>query len=159
MLEVQALPAGRGFDDVPAVQLKAPVWSATHFKPAQHGAWFAPQLVPSLAEHAQDGATKSPWLRCAGTAFSPTVIKCAFASLPGGEWQMVAFVAAATWGMRATAANTKNAAHIVRVLSNECRGSMLMSGAFLVIEWIQPRYVWQRDRGRQSAGRAMVLPP
>ena len=122
MLEVQALPAGRGFDAVPSWQVKAPVWSATHFKPAQHGAWFAPQTAPAVAEHAQDAATKSPWLRCAGTAFSLTVIKCAFASLPGGAWQMVAFVAAATWGMRAIAANTKNAAHIVRVLSNEYRG-------------------------------------
>src|SRR5881398_2519215 len=96
--------------------------SAMHFKPAQHGAWFAPQLVPAVAEHAQDVATKSPWLRCAGTAFSLTVIRCAFAALPGGPWQMVVFVAAATWGMRAIAANTKNAAHIVRVLINGCRG-------------------------------------
>src|SRR2546430_2044737 len=70
--------------------------SAMHFKPAQHGAWFAPQLVPAVAEHAQDVATKSPWLRCAGTAFSLTVMRCAFAALPGGVWQMVVFVAAAT---------------------------------------------------------------
>ena len=119
---MHALPCGRVFDDVPATQLNLPVTSATHFKPAQHGAWFAPQLVPSVAEHAQDVATKSPWDRCAGTAFSLTVIRCAFASLPGGTWQMVVFPAAATWGMRAVAANIKNAAHIVRVLSNECRG-------------------------------------
>ena len=122
MLLVHALPGGRVFDDVPSWQLKAPVTSATHFKPAQHGAWFAPQLVPAVGEHAQDVATKSPWLRCAGTAFSLTVIRCAFATLPGGVWQMVVFVAAATWGMRAIAANTKNAAHIVRVLSDERRG-------------------------------------
>jgi len=122
VLLVHALPAGRVFDDVPAWQEKAPVAPATHFKPAQHGAWFAPQLTPSVAEHAQDAATKSPWLRCAGTAFSLTVITCALNSLPGGAWQMVAFVAAATCGMRAIAANTKNAADIVRVLSNDWGG-------------------------------------
>ena len=33
--------------------------------------------------------------------------------------------------MAATAANIKNAAHIVRVLSSGCRGSTLMSGSFL----------------------------
>src|SRR5439155_8115251 len=118
----------RGFDGVPCLQVKIPVRSATHFKPAQHGAWFAPQLVPSIAEHAQDGATKSPWARCAGTEASPTVIRCAFAGLPGGTWQMLALVAAATWGMRAIAANTKNAAHIVRVFGSGSRGFIVMSG-------------------------------
>ena len=119
---MQAFPGGRGFDDVPVWQVKTPVMSATHFKPAQHGAWFAPQLVPSVAAHAQDAPMKSPWARCAGIDASPTVITCAFAELPGGTWQIGALVAAATRGMVAVAANTKNAAHIVRVLSNECRG-------------------------------------
>src|SRR5205807_5375909 len=95
VLLVQAFPGGRGFDDVPATQVKDPVRSATHFKPAQHGAWFAPQLAPSVAMHAQDVATKSPWDRCAGTAFSLTVTRCAFVWLPGGVWQMVVFAAAA----------------------------------------------------------------
>ena len=119
---MQAFPGGRGFVDVPATQVKAPVKSATHFKPAQHGAWFAPQLAPSVAVHAQDAPMKSPWARCAGSAASPTVITCAFAELPGGRWQTGTLVAAATRGMVAVAANTKNAAHMVRVLSNECRG-------------------------------------
>jgi len=65
---------------------------------------------------------KSPWARCAGIDASPTVITCAFAELPGGTWQIGALVAAATRGMVAVAANTKNAAHMVRVLSNEFWG-------------------------------------
>jgi len=117
---VQAFPGGRGLDEEPALQLN-PVRSATHFRPAQHGAWFVPQGVPSVAEHAQDGATKSPWARCAGNAASPTVITCAFAELPGGTWQTGALVAAAARGMVAVAANTNNAAHIVRIVGSGCR--------------------------------------
>jgi len=132
VLLVQAFPGGRGFDDVPATQVKAPVRSATHFKPAQHGAWFAPQLAPSVASHTQDGPAKSPWARCAGSDASPTVITCAFAELPGGTWQMGTLVAAATRGMAAVAANTKNAEHIVRVLGSGCRQSTLMSR---VLSW------------------------
>src|SRR5437660_9332 len=75
--ELQAPPSGIGFIEVAATQVKAPVMSATHFKPAQHGAEFAPQLVPSVALHAQNGLTKSPWARCAGTAFVLTLITCA----------------------------------------------------------------------------------
>src|SRR5207248_6134212 len=66
--------------------------------------------------------------RCAGTADSPTVITCAFAGLPGGLWQTGTLIAAATRGMAAMAANTNNAAHIVRVFGSGCRGSIVMSG-------------------------------
>src|SRR5437660_4911737 len=135
VLLVQAFPGGRGFDDVPATQVKAPVRSATHFKPAQHGAWFAPQLAPSVAAHAQDAPMKSPWARCAGSDASPTVITCAFASLPGGMWQTGALVAAATRVMRADAANTDNSPHSVRILGNECRGCTLMSVMSGSLSW------------------------
>src|SRR4051812_42441316 len=74
---------------------------------------------------------------CAGNAASFTVITCEFARLPGGEWQMGTLAAAATRGMVAVAANTNNAAHIVRVFGSQHRGSLLMSGAFLVMEWME----------------------
>src|SRR6266550_6738888 len=107
-----------GFVDVAATQeAVCPVASGTHFKPAQHGAKPAPHdCVSALHVHAPKA---SPWPRCAGIAFSPTIISCAFAVLPGGRWQTVTFAAAATWGMRAIAANTRNAAHIVRVLDRQ----------------------------------------
>jgi hypothetical protein len=38
-------------------------------------------------------------------------------------------------------------------------GNPLSCRLSLAIEWGQPRYVRQRDRGEQSAGRAMVLAP
>ena len=72
-------------------QVETPVMSGTQIKPVQHRGWFAPQLAPSLASHAQDAATPSPCATCAGTAFTLTVITCAFAGLPGGMWQMVTF--------------------------------------------------------------------
>jgi len=59
---------------------------------------------------------------CAGQAASGMFITCAFAWLPGGVWHQGRVVAAATRGMVAVAANTKNAAHMVRVLSNEFWG-------------------------------------
>src|SRR5438874_12907507 len=104
--------------------------SGTQFKPAQHGGWFSPQDTPSIAVHPQ-APRRSLCPRCAGSALMLTLIVCAFAGLPGGRWQMVTVSSAATWGMAAMAANTKNATHIVRVLGSGCRGSMLISGTFL----------------------------
>ena len=69
---------------------------------------------------------------CAGQAASGMVITCAFAWLPGGVWHQGRLVAAATRGMVAVAANTKNAAHIVRILGSGCRQSTLMSR---VLSW------------------------
>src|SRR3954471_5593761 len=118
-----------GFDDEAATQVAVvPVGSGTHFEPGQHGAKPVPQGSASLLH--MHGPKRSAWAMCAGIAFSLTVISCAFVGLPGGRWQICMF-AAATRGMDAVAANTKNAAHIVRVLGSRYRGSVLMSGAFL----------------------------
>ena len=109
-----------GFDDEAATQVAVvPVGSGTHFEPGQHGAKPVPQGSASLLH--MHAPKRSPWAMCAGIDCSLTLISCAFVGLPGGRWQICMF-AAATRGMRAVAANTKNAAHIVRVLSNECRG-------------------------------------
>ena len=39
--------------------------------------------------HYGHGPRVSPWARCAGTAFSDTVIVCGFSGLPGGKWHIV----------------------------------------------------------------------